>query len=134
LATEFRSKKISTEETLNGFRYSAEERAHSVSEAFGSLRKSQFRGSERKKMAKKLVLQKNPAPTNRIDSVFLSETCFGTEFQEFTSIFVPWYRNPSILLLCGMVRNRIPRVFCCAEQPEFPQKKPIASSILSSAE
>jgi hypothetical protein len=30
---------------------------------------------------------KNPAPANRIDSMFLSETCFGTEFRAFASIF-----------------------------------------------
>jgi hypothetical protein len=37
-------------------------------------------------------------------------------------------------LLCGMVRNGIPRVFCSAEQPEFRRNKPIAPSIPSSAE
>jgi hypothetical protein len=32
-------------------------------------------------------LFKNPAPANRIDSMFLSQTCFGTEFREFASFF-----------------------------------------------
>ncbi len=31
---------------------------------------------------KKISLTKNPAPTNRIDIVFSSETCFGTKFRE----------------------------------------------------
>jgi hypothetical protein len=37
-------------------------------------------------------------------------------------IFVPWYRIPSIFLLCGMVRNRIPRVcfFCSMVQNSEP--------------
>ena len=43
LATEFRSEKTA-EYTQNGFRYSAEESAHS--EAFRGLRKIQFRRSE----------------------------------------------------------------------------------------
>ena len=94
--------KNSTEYTRNGFRYSAEESAHS--EAFRGLRKSQFRDWERKK---------NHAPANRIDSMFLSETCFGTEFQE-PSIF-SMEGIPSIFLLCGTVRNIIFRVSCFAE-------------------
>jgi hypothetical protein len=52
---------------------------------------------------------------NRQLSLFLSKTCFGTEFREFVSIFFPRNGIPSIFLLCGTVRNRIPRVFCSAE-------------------
>jgi hypothetical protein len=48
--------------------------------------------------------------------VFSSAEWFRMEFQEFASIFVSQYRILSIFLLCGMVRNRIPRVFCSAEQ------------------
>ncbi len=55
---------------------STEESANS--EAFRGLRKSGFRNSEWKK---------NPAPANRLDSMFLSETCSGREFREFDSIF-----------------------------------------------
>jgi hypothetical protein len=97
---------------------------------------------------KKISFTKNPAPSNRIDRLFSSETCFGTEFRvvvssaewfitefrAFASNFVPWYRIPSIFLLCGTVRNGIPRIFCSAEQPEFRQNKPIVPSIPSSAE
>jgi hypothetical protein len=36
---------------------------------------------------KTIGFTKNPALANRIDSVFSSETCFGTEFREFASIF-----------------------------------------------
>jgi hypothetical protein len=57
-----------------------------------------------------------------------------TEFRDFASNFVPWYRIPSIFLLCGTVRNGIPRVFCSAEQPTFRRNKPIVPSIPSSAE
>jgi hypothetical protein len=107
---------------------------------------------------KKMVLQKNHAPANRIDSMFLSETCFGTEFREFASflvhgtefrvgfssaewfgtefreiasIFVPRYKFTSFFLLCRMILNG---VFCSAEQPEFRRNKPFVSSILSSAD
>ncbi len=106
---------------------------------------------------KKVSFTNNPAPANRIDSMFSSETCFGSEFRvvissaerlgtefqvfacifvsrngipsffyssewfrtkflAFASNFVPWYR---IFLLCGTVRNGIPRIFCSAEQPEW---------------
>jgi hypothetical protein len=37
---------------------------------------------------KKISFTKNPVPTNRIDSMFLSRTCFGTEFREFDLFFV----------------------------------------------
>ncbi len=37
-------------------------------------------------------------------------SCFGTEFWEFASIFVPRNRIPSCILFRGMVRNRIPSV------------------------
>jgi hypothetical protein len=62
---------------------------------------------------------------------FSSVEWFGAEFREFASIFVPRYRVPSFFLLCGMIRNGIPRVFCSAEQPESRRNKPI---VLSSAE
>jgi hypothetical protein len=66
--------------------------------------------------------------------VFSSAEWFGTELWEFASIFVSWYRIPSIFLLCGMVQNGIPRVFCSSEQPEFFGNKPIVPSIPSSGE
>jgi hypothetical protein len=56
------------------------------------------------------------------------------EFREFASIFVPRYRIPSIFLLWGTVRNRIPRVYCSAEQPEFCRNKPNVPSVSSSAD
>ncbi len=88
---------------------------------------------------KKLVWQNNPAPANKIDSMFSSETCFGTEFRlvissaewfgtefrAFATNFLPWYRIPSIFLLCRTVRNWIPRIFCSVEQPEFRRNKPV---------
>ncbi len=43
--------------------------------------------------------------------VFSSAEWFRTKFREFASIFIPRYRIPSIFLLCGMFRNRIPGVF-----------------------
>jgi hypothetical protein len=62
---------------------------------------------------KKIYFIKNPALANRIDSMFLSETCFGTEFRAFYSsaerfrkkfreFSVPWNgseRNSKSLLL-----------------------------------
>ncbi len=39
-----------------------------------------------------------------------------------------------VFLLCGMVRNGIPRVFCSAKQSEFRRNKPFVQSIPSSAE
>ncbi len=100
----------------------------------------------RKCMRKKNWFTKTFAPANRIDSMFLSETCFGTEFrvvvsspewfgkeiQVFASYFVPWYRIPSIFIHCGTLRNGIPRIFCSAEQLEFRRNKPIVPSIPSS--
>jgi hypothetical protein len=65
---------------------------------------------------------------------FSSAEWFGTEFQVFASIFVSRYRIPNIFLLCGVVRNGIPRVSCSAEQPEFRWNKPVVPSIPSSAE
>jgi hypothetical protein len=47
--------------------------------------------------------------------VFSSVEGVRTDFREFASIFVPQYRNPSVFLLCRMVRNGILRVcffFC----------------------
>ncbi len=66
--------------------------------------------------------------------VFSSAEWFRMEFRAFACNFVPWYRIPSIFLLCGTVRNGIPRIFCSAEQPEFRRNKPIVPSIPSSAE
>jgi hypothetical protein len=54
---------------------------------------------------KKISFTKNPAPANRIDSMFLSRVVvssaewFRIEFREFASNFVPWYRLLSIFLL-----------------------------------
>ena len=48
---------------------------------------------------KKLVLHKNHAPVNRIDGMFLSETCFGTEFLEFSVTRNGSERNSESLLL-----------------------------------
>jgi hypothetical protein len=42
---------------------------------------------------------------------FSSLEWFRTEFLAFASNFVPWYRIPSILLLCGTVRNGINQLF-----------------------
>jgi hypothetical protein len=67
---------------------------------------------------KKIILTKNPAPANRIDSMFLSETCSGTEFREFASIFFPRNGISSIFLLCRTVQDGIPRVFCSASSTE----------------
>jgi hypothetical protein len=60
---------------------------------------------------------------------FSSAEWFGMEFREFAYTFLPLYIIPSIFLFHGMVRIRIPRVFCSAEQPEFPENKPIVLSI-----
>jgi hypothetical protein len=95
---------------------------------------------------KKICLTENPAPANRIDSmfcprhdwernsegfllflfhgtecrvVFSSAEWFGTEFQGFAYIFVPRNGTPSCFLLRGMVQDRIPRVcfyFCSIVQ------------------
>jgi hypothetical protein len=134
---------------------------------------------------KKSAFTKNRAPANRMFSskatsernseslllfwvhgtefrvVFSFAELFGTEFQVFSSIFVP--RNgipisflfrgmvqneiprvcfyfcsmvqiPSIFLLCVTVRNGILRVFCSVEQPEFCRNQKNVSSIPSSAE
>jgi hypothetical protein len=43
-------------------------------------------GTEENSMKKKF-LSKNPAPANRIDSMFSSETSFGTQFREFDLFF-----------------------------------------------
>ncbi len=59
-----------------------------------------------RKWHEKNYYKKNPAPANRIDGTFSSETCFRTEIQ-------------SCCLFRGMVRNRIPSVclyFCSTEQ------------------
>jgi hypothetical protein len=64
--------------------------------------KSKFRGSERKEMA----------------GTMFSSDSFGTEFREFTSIFVPRNGIPSCFPFRRKVRNRIPKVcyyFCSTE-------------------
>jgi hypothetical protein len=77
---------------------------------------------------KKFSFTKNPAPANRIDSLFLSETCFRTEFKEFASIFFHGTefrafspprtgseRKSESFLFRGMFQNGISRVcfyFC----------------------
>ncbi len=77
---------------------------------------------------KKISFTKNLAPANRIvffqdmlwngiPSCFSSAEWFRTEFQAFAPFFVPLFRIPCIFLLCGTVRNGIPRIFCSAEQP-----------------
>jgi hypothetical protein len=38
---------------------------------------------------KKICFRKIPVSANRIERVFSSAKCFGAEFREFTSIFVP---------------------------------------------
>ncbi len=72
----------------------------------------------------KISFTKNPAPANRIDSMFSSETgfgtefrvvvssaeWFGTEFQVFANIFVPRNGIPSCILFRGMVQDGIPSV------------------------
>jgi hypothetical protein len=67
---------------------------------------------------KKISFTKNSAPENRIDSIFSSETCFGKEFLELSSIFVPRNGIPSCFLFRGMIRNRIPIVcfYCCSTE------------------
>jgi len=140
--------KYSAEFTRNGFRYSTEESAHS--EAFRGLQKSQFRGSEPEKtgcFCLRHALERNSEslllffPRNGIPSIFLlcgmvrngfprvfrSAEWFRTEFREFASIFVLWYRILSIFLLCGTVQNGIPRVFCSEEKPEFRRNEPVYS-------
>jgi hypothetical protein len=93
--------------------------------------------------------------------MFLSETCFGTKFREFASIFVPRNRISSCFLFCAMVQNGILSVcfyfcsmvqnsqqfsplgngseqnfacFLCTEQQEICRNKPIVPSIPSSVE
>ncbi len=119
LATEFRSEKTA-EYTQNGFRYSAEESAHS--EAFRGLRKSQLWSSERNGITwKNLVLQKSCSSKHNWELVFVREillngilrVCFST------SIFAPRNGIPSCFFFHGMVRNRVPSVcfyFCSMER------------------
>jgi len=71
--------------------------------------------------------------------VFSFAEWFGIEFQVFRSeflesIFVLRYRILSNFLVCGMVWNGIPRVFCSVEQPEFCQNKLTILAIPSSLE
>jgi hypothetical protein len=55
--------------------------------------------------------RKSCSIANRTDRVFLYETYFGREFQEFASIFVPRNGIPSCFFFRGIVQNGIPRVF-----------------------
>jgi hypothetical protein len=66
-------------------------------------------------------------------AVFSFAEWIRTKFREFASNG-PWYRIPSIFLLCRTVPNGILRIFCSAEQPEYRRNKPIVPSIPSSAE
>ncbi len=83
-------------------------------------------GTERNDM-KKISFTKNPAPANKIDSVFFSETCFRTKFREVcnqqqpqvATNFVPRNGISSWFLFRGIVWNRIPIVcfyFCSTLQ------------------
>ena len=68
---------------------------------------------------KRIGFPKNPASANRIDSVFLSKTCFRTAFREFASFFVPRNGIPSWFFFPGIVWSRLPRVcfyFCSTVQ------------------
>jgi hypothetical protein len=75
MVTEFRSKKIPRNRLGT---------ASFIPRKVG-LRKSLFRSLERKEMALKISFTKNLALANRIDSLFSSETCFGTEFRAVVS-------------------------------------------------
>ncbi len=135
-------RKNSAEQTRNGFRYSAEESGHS--EAFRGLPEESIPSSDWNGMTRKNWVYKKSCTSKYnwqrvfvLDMLrvgFFSTEWLETEFREFASIFVPRYRIPSFFLLCGMIRNGIPRVFCSAEQPEFRRNKPIVPSIPSSAE
>jgi hypothetical protein len=72
---------------------------------------------------KKICFTKNPAPANRKDIMFSSETCFGSKFREFDQFFSTERnskhfsplrngseRNFESFLFRGMVQNGIPRV------------------------
>ncbi len=124
------------------------------SEVYGRVNSEARKG---RKWHKKLVLQKILLQIPRVlsisfyrtefQAIFSTAERFGTEFWEFS---VP--RNGSeqnserLLLFCSMVQNsekfplwgtfpnRILRVFCSAEQPEFRRNKPIVPSIPPSAE
>jgi hypothetical protein len=71
--------------------------------------------------------------TERNSGYFLFCRGFETEFREFL-LFFSMERILSCFLFCGRVRNRIPRVFCSAKQPEFRTKYPFVPTILSSTE
>jgi hypothetical protein len=55
---------------------------------------------------KKISYTKYPALANRIDNLLLSETYFGTEFQD-PSIFFPW-KEFRAFFSSGTVSNGIP--------------------------
>jgi hypothetical protein len=64
---------------------------------------------------KKISFTKNPAPANRIDSLFFVRDMLRNGIPRVYPIFFPRNGIPSIFLLCGTVQNGIPRVFCSAE-------------------
>jgi hypothetical protein len=119
LVTEFCSKKIPRNKTRNGFRYSEEESAHS--EGFRGLWKSQFRGSEQKKIAwKKLVYQKIRTHKRRFCPRHASEQnseslilLFSKEWnsEHFSPLRNGSEWNSESFLIRRMVQNRNPRVF-----------------------
>ncbi len=104
--------------------------------AFVTPQKKVLRGIPSLRMEEntmKKLVTKNPALANRTDSMFLSKTCFGTEFREFASMFfsTEWNsehfsplwngseRNSESFLFRGLVQNRFPRVcfyFCSVVQ------------------
>jgi hypothetical protein len=72
-----------------------------------------------RKWHEKISFTKNHAPANMcsVHNVFVQDS-FGTEFQEFTSIFVPQNGILSCFLFRGMVRDRTSSVcfyFCSTE-------------------
>ncbi len=70
-------------------------------------------------MTRKKLVKKNSPPASRIYSVFSSETCFGTKFWEFATIFVPRNEMLSWFLFRWMVWNKIPSIcfyFCSTDQ------------------
>jgi hypothetical protein len=114
LATEFRSEKIPRNRLGMG---SLIPRKKVLIPRFTEESITRF-GTEGNGM-KKISFTKNPAPANRIDSMFSSEPGLGMEFREFSSIFVPRNGIPSCFLFRGIVQNGIPRVcfyFCSIVQ------------------
>jgi hypothetical protein len=113
------------------------------SEVYGRVHSEARNG---RKWHEKIIFKKNLAPANRIDIIFLSEICFGTEFRDFSvprndseqnsetlllflflgtnsEYFSPLgngsERNSEIFLFRGMIQNKIPRLcfyFCSLVQ------------------